>query len=204
MILNAFNFFIPKRDNDIHGTLFSTLTLAGSKDFLPNNQEGNKVQLATDGFNIICRSTLKPSGIIKVIEEKIEVEEGSIIQGVVTLSNYKQCAFTKAEMESFIATHNRKPRSSESHPYRFLNDEEFTEYFISLFAKNGMELIRHFSNPNPVGTFKMAKAKKYFRANDVSFQAKITDLELFKNAWFNGIGRAKTYGFGLIRAQVVG
>lgn len=204
MILNAYNFFMPKRDNDIHGTLFTTLTMAGSKDFLPNNPEGNKVQLATDGFNIICRSKLKPSGKFKSIEETIEFDEGSVIRGIVTLSNYKSCAFTKADLESFIAQHNRKPKYSETHPYRFLNDEEFTEYYVKLFEKNGMHITRHFSAPNPAGSLKMEKAKKYLRANDITFEAKILDVELFKNAWLNGIGRSKTYGFGLIRAQVVG
>ncbi len=34
---------------------------------------------------------------------------------------------------------------------------------------------------------------------DISFSATVGDLELFKTAWLNGIGRDKTYGFGMIR-----
>jgi CRISPR/Cas system endoribonuclease Cas6 (RAMP superfamily) len=37
------------------------------------------------------------------------------------------------------------------------------------------------------------------QTRDISFSATVGDLELFKTAWLNGIGRDKTYGFGMIR-----
>lgn len=203
MILKAYNFFIPKRNNDLHGTLFSTLTLAGVKDFVPENPNRSKVQLATDGFNIICRASTQPNHPIASREEVLEVNAGDTVRGIVTLSSYKQCAFTKEETEEFKRKHNRMPTSTESHPYKMLNDDEFRDLYTKLLANAGLEITRHVVNPNPVGAFKMAKAKKFFKALDVAFEAKVTDLEKLEFVWFNGIGRVKTYGFGMIRIQVV-
>lgn len=203
MILKAYHFYIPKRDNDLHGTLFATLTLAGVVDFVPHNPNRIKVQLATDGFNIICRASKQPNHPIASKEYVLDVNTGDTVRGIVTLSSYKQCAFTAEETEAFKRKHNRMPKSSESHPYKMLNEEEFCELYTRLLANAGLDVTRHIVNPNPVGAFKMAKASKFFKALDVSFEAKVTDLEKLEFAWLNGIGRAKTYGFGMIRIQVV-
>lgn len=204
MILKAYNFFIPKRDNDLHGTLFSTLTLAGVKDFVPTNPNRSKVQLATDGLNIICRASKEPNFPILSKPEVLNIECGNTVRGLVTLSNYKQCCFTADETAKFKAKHNRLPTSTEAHPYKILNDQEFENLYTHLLERAGLKISRHVVNQNPAGVLKMAKVKKVFKALDVAFEADVTDLEKLEFAWHNGIGRAKTFGFGMIRIQVVG
>lgn len=201
MKITAYNLMLSntKKKRDLHNTLFQALETFNNTDFIPGNPENNKIIFAHSKGQIHTRSKVKPTNLPSA-EEIIDIEIDKKITAKVTLSNYKQCAFSSAEIQNFVDKNGRLPKYSESHAYKTLNTNEFETYVIYLLTRAGLKDIslkqirRH-----PLSSFLFEKRNISFPAYDVYFTASIQELDAFQNAWLNGIGRAKTYGFGMIQ-----
>lgn len=203
MKLSAYSFALRTQGNDLHGTLFSTLELAGIKDFTPQSPNPKKIIFHCENFYIFCRTEHKPNAMISVKEETLNVEVGSLIDVDVTLSNYRQCGLTKQEAQEYLEKHGKQATGTASRRYRLLNEEQFEEMYMRLFKQSGMKVHESSFKRHPACNFRMSKGDKFFNALEVNVKATIEDLELFRAAWYNGIGRTKTYGFGKLRVETI-
>ncbi|MBF4453925.1 hypothetical protein IRT38_00655 (plasmid) [Acinetobacter sp. SK-43] len=194
--MKAFNFAFKQAGPDLHTTLFNNLKRLNNHDFDLKNENRAKLVFHSINERIMVRSAIKPSGITS-IEETLDVEQGNRIKGTVTLSQIKQCYLSKDEIANFIKEKGREPNNKEIYPYLLMTGERLDQYIVTLFAKSGMNLEKFIHIENGSRYFK--KTDTSFKAIDVVFEAKITDIQLFEKAWYNGIGRYKTMGFGMLR-----
>lgn len=202
--MQAYLIVLPQQGNDLHGTLFNALRQAGIKDFLPENPDRKSIVFHTNGKHIIARTNgVLENSPIPMISETLNVNEGDRIRGVVTLSRDRQTMIAPEDRAAFLEKHGRLPKTSENHKYIRMTDDDLSEYIPSLFAKAGLVDVQFKPSNSPLSYQQMAKRKKSFKTVDINFEAKIADLVAFEQAWFNGIGKTKTYGFGMIRAVAV-
>ena len=196
-------FVLPQRGNDLHMTLFKQLERDGVKEFLPDNENRKSLTFHTNGKYIIARTntSLEQHGIPMSVET-LDAENGSVITGRVTLSRDRKIMTSQEERAEFVAKHNRLPKSGENHKNIRMTDEQVTEYIPELFKKAGLNADVFKISDSPLNYQAMSKRKKNFKTMDISFVATVTDIEAFEQAWFNGIGQVKTYGFGMIRAVI--
>lgn len=200
-MMKAALFMLPQQNNDLHSTLFNTLRELGIKDFLPSNPDRKRIVFYSNGKFIVARfSSPVEQSQIPVIEETLDVKQGSQITAIVTLNRDRQILIPKEEREAFIAAKGRLPKSSENHKYIRMTDEDLAEYAPALLGKAGLKIIELKIAPSPITKILMKKHGLYYKPVDVSFKAEITDIEAFTKAWYEGVGRTKTYGFGMIRA----
>lgn len=197
--MKAFNFAVLQRGNDVHNTLFDTLKILKNHDFDLKNKNCSKITFCTLSDKIFVRSPIKPKGIPSR-EENLNVSLGTSIKGVVTLSQLKQCYFSKEEIMDFTVKHQREPTKTEAYPYILLEGDRLNRYIEDALCNAGLNLKKYTHVEN--GYRYYAKARKSFKAIDVMFEATISDLEKFEDAWFKGIGRNKTIGFGMLRVVV--
>ncbi|EOZ8645473.1 hypothetical protein ACQWTT_001224 [Acinetobacter baumannii] len=194
--MKAYNFAFKQVGQDLHSTLFNNLKRLQNHDFDLKNENRAKLIFHSVNERIMVRSPIKPSGIDS-IEENLNVEKGSKIKGVVTLSQIKQCYLSKEEIANFIKEKGREPKGKEIYPYILMTGERLDQYIINLFEKAGMLLDKFIHIEN--GSRYFRKTDTSFKAIDVIFEASITDLDAFEKAWYTGIGRYKTMGFGMLR-----
>lgn len=194
--MKAYSFAFPQRGPDLHKALFNQLKEKNNHDFDQKNE--NRAKLIFHGIEnrIMARSAIKPQGLISK-EEILNVEQGSKIKGYVTLSRMKQSYLSKSEIDSFTQEKGREPSKKELYPYINLEGDRLEEYLSNLFIKAGLQMDHFIDLDN--GQIHFSKTKTTFKAMDIVFEATITDLSEFEHAWFNGIGRYKTMGFGMLR-----
>lgn len=199
--MQAYLFYLPQQGNDLHMTLLKAFERNGILDFSPDNPKRKSLVFHTNGKIIHARTNAKlDNPNIGMSTEKLDVENGSVIIGKVTLSRDRSMMISPEKREAFIREHNRLPKSSENHVTRRMTDEQVNEYIPNLFAKAGMSIIEFKISESPLRFHALSSHKKKLKTMDISFTATITDIEAFEHAWFNGIGQKKTYGFGMIRA----
>lgn len=194
----GFIFALRKHDYDIHSTVFNLFKALKIKDFTPNHPETKPIIFHVNGDHIICRTNAQVAGI-PVKEEHFDVTSGDFIEGTVTLPrDVPKLTMTKDQFDDFLKKNGRKPKYTESHKYTRLTDEQLPEYALNILVKAGLEIQEiKFSD----GAYHLISGRgKSLKAVDVHFKAQIKDFPLFEQAWFNGIGRNKTYGFGMLRA----
>lgn len=202
--MQAYLIFLPQQGNDLHGTLFNAFRHFGIKDFLPDNPDRKSIVFHTNGKHIIARANAPlKNNQIPFVEETLDVKEGDTIRGIVTLSRDRQIMIPKEERLAFIKNNGRLPKTNENHKYIRMTDDDLNEYIPGLLAKAGLVEIKFKATNSPLNYQLMSKRKKSFKTVDINFEAKVADLTIFEHAWLNGIGKTKTYGFGMIRAVAV-
>lgn len=194
--MKAYNFAFPQKGPDLHEALFNALKQKGNRDFDLKNENRTKIIFHSIADKIMVRSAIKPDGIISR-EEILEVTNGDQIKGIVTLSQYKQSFLSLEQIEAFTASKGRKPNKKEIYPYVLLTEDRLNEYVHNIFERAGMKLTKFIDIDSGDRHFKKNNMK--FKAIDIVFEATVTDLSAFEPAWFNGIGRYKTMGFGMLR-----
>ena len=202
--MQAYLIFLPQQGNDLHMTLFKAFERAGILDFSPDNPRRKNMVFHTNGKHIIARTNeVLDQCPIPMVSETLDAVNGSLISGVVTLSRERRIMVPREERQAFIDKHGRLPKSNENHRNIRMTDDQVNEYIPTLFEKAGLSDVEFKISASPLSYQAMSKRKKNFKTMDISFTAKITDLEAFEHAWFNGIGQVKTYGFGMIRAGII-
>lgn len=198
----GFHMAIPYIDSDVHGAVFRTLAAAKIRDFFPDNPNRKSIVFAPFNEYIIIRSS---GDVPKASAKKVtlDVVSGDSITGSVTLSRDLQIMRSKEERMAFEKKHGRRAKNAENHEYIKLEGERLDNYLTKLFTKAGLS---DFEYKEGVSTRKHHLAKrgdtaKPLETMEISFTAKIVDLEAFEHAWLNGIGRYKTYGFGMLRVS---
>lgn len=198
----GYHMAIPYVDSDVHGAVFRTMASANIRDFLPDNPNRKSIVFAPFNEYIIIRSS---GDIPKALAKKVtlDVTCGDSITGSVTLSRNLQVMRSKEERMAFEKQHGRKAKNAENHDYIRLEGERLDNYLSKLFTKAGLS---DFEYKEGVSTrkehaIKRSNISKPLETMEISFTAKIVDLEAFENAWLNGIGRYKTYGFGMLRVS---
>ena len=201
--MQSYLMFLPQQGNDLHMTLFKALERSGIKDFAPDNPQRKNIVFHTNGKHIIARtSSVLDGNPIPMSKETLDVVNGSEIQAIVTLSRDRRIMTSKEEREAFIKKHKRLPKSNENHINIRMTDDDVNAYIPTLLEKAGLSDVVFKISDSPLSYQDMSKRRKSFKTMDISFTAKVTDLEAFEQAWLNGIGQVKTYGFGMIRAAV--
>lgn len=202
--MQAYLMFLPQQSNDLHMTLFKAFERAGIQDFAPDNPQRKSIVFHTNGKYIIARTREVLDGSpIPMAVETLDAVNGSEIRGIVTLSRERKIMTSKEERAAFIEKHNRQPKTNENHINIRMTDEDVNAYIPGLFEKAGLSDVVFKISSSPLSYQAMSKRRKNLKTMDISFTAKITDLEAFEQAWFNGIGQVKTYGFGMIRGVVI-
>lgn len=196
--MKGYIFALKKHDYDLHTTVFNLMKAYKIKHFTPEHPETKPLVFHLNGEYIICRTTSKVDPIPVQVQE-LEVEKNEVIEGTVTLPrDIPKLVMNKAQFEEFIQKKGRKPKYSETHKYMRLTDEELPDYANKLLQKSGLDVLEMKFSDN--GYRLISGRNKSLKAVDVHFKATIQDITQFEQAWFNGIGRNKTYGFGMIRA----
>lgn len=199
--MKGYIFALKKHDYDVHTTVFNLLKSLNIKHFTPSHHDPKPIVFHLNGQYIICRTNSKVDPI-PVEGQELDVDGGDFIEGTVTLPrDIPKLIFNKEQVDEFILKHRRKPKYTESHKDVRLTDEQLPEYAEKILNKAGLEI--HEIKFSDDGYRLISGRNKSIKAVDVHFKAKISDLSLFEQAWFNGIGRNKTYGFGMIRAVKV-
>lgn len=197
-------FFIPQQGNDLHMTLFKKLEREGIQYFLPDNPNRKSLVFHTNGKYIVAR-TNTPLDLLSfpATTETLNAVNGSKVTGSITLSRDRKIMTSPEERAEFFNKHKRLPKSGENHRNIRMTDEQVLEYIPQLFAKAGLEIEDFNISNSPLNYQAMSKRKKNIKTMDISFTATVTDVLAFEEAWINGIGQLKTYGFGMIRAVTV-
>lgn len=202
--MKAYLISFPQQGNDLHMTLFKALEREGIRDFSPDNPRRKSIVFHTTGKYIIARTNgALDQASTPVSCETLDAINGSLISGIVTLSRDRKAMVSKEERIAFIQKHGRLPKTNENHKNIRMTDDQVNEYIPTLFEKAGLSDIEIKISESPLSYQAMSKRKKNFKTMDISFTAKIVDIEAFEYAWFNGIGQIKTYGFGMIRAGII-
>lgn len=196
--MKGYIFALKKHDYDLHSTVFNLLKANGIKNFTPEYHNTQPIVFHVDGQYIICRTTSAVEKIPVQVQE-LDITDNDVIKGIVTLPrDLPKLLMDKNQFDEFIEKNGRKPKYSESHKYVRLADEELPEYANKLLQKSGLIVDEMKFTDN--GYRLISGRNKSLKAVDVHFKATVQDLTLFEKAWFGGIGRNKTYGFGMIRA----
>lgn len=199
--MKAMMFMLPQQGSDLHSTLFNKLRELRINDFCPSNPERNRIVFYSNGQFIVARCSAPiNSTLLPLIDENLNVEKGSRIKAIVTLNRDRQIMCSKDERVAFIEKHGRLPKSSENHKYIRMSDIQVAEYAPIILERAGLRIIDLKVSPSPITKISMTKRGLHYKPVDVSFEAEIMDLEAFSKAWYEGVGRTKTYGFGMIRA----
>ena len=202
--MKAYLISFPQQGNDLHMTLFKALEREGIRDFSPDNPRRKSIVFHTTGKYIIARTNgALDQASTPVSCETLDAINGSLISGIVTLSRDRKAMVSKEGRIAFIQKHGRLPKTNENHKNIRMTDDQVNEYIPTLFEKAGLSDIEIKISESPLSYQAMSKRKKNFKTMDISFTAKIVDIEAFEYAWFNGIGQIKTYGFGMIRAGII-
>lgn len=195
---------LPQQNSDLHSTLFNMLRQLGIKDFLPNNVDRKRIVFHSNGKFIVARlSEPLDQAVVPLIEENLDVQNSDHITAIVTLNRDRQIMISPEERKLFQERFNRLPKSSESHKYIRMTDDDLIEYVPKLLEKAGLKVGELKITESPLPKITMKKRGFYYKPVDISFSAEIIDITAFSKAWYEGIGRTKTYGFGMIRAVKV-
>lgn len=188
---NCFALTHPENEKDLFKYIFR-------KMFRRNKVEtfsSAKVIFYTDGKHIYLRTCVSDSKI-PMAQENIELEHGQKITGKIMVPLNRECSFNRQEIEEYIAEHGAPPKGNSGKKRKNLTAIEASDFIQNALSCKGLVNVSVFEKHDgpqlrilniPVKTI------------DLSFSANVEDLELFKTAWLNGIGRDKTYGFGMIR-----
>lgn len=196
--MKGFIFALRKQNYDYHSTVFNLLKSLNIKDFTPNHTDSKPLLFHVNGQYIICRTSAEVAGI-PLTEQVLEVDVGDLLEGTVTLPrDTPKITMDKQQFDEFVKNKGRKPKYAESHKYTRLTDDEIPKYATKLLEKAGLDIQElKFTD----GGYHLISGRgKSIKSVDIHFTVKVHDLAQFEQAWFNGIGRNKTYGFGMIRA----
>lgn len=195
--MKSYIFALRKQDYDLHSTVFSLFKALNIRDFTPNHPDKKTILFYANKQFIICRTNGQIDGI-PLKEEFCDFKKNEMITGSITLPrDTPKSIMTKAQFDAYVEKHGRKPKYSQQVKYHRLLDEEIPEYATRLLNTAGLEIQQLKFNDG--SDFAVSGRNKAIRSVDIHFDAKIVDIDAFKNAWFNGIGRNKTYGFGMLR-----
>ncbi|WP_436659651.1 hypothetical protein [Acinetobacter sp. P1(2025)] len=194
-------FAIRKTSSDLHTKVFDTLRNAGIAEF--SKEGGQKIIFASKEERIVARVACElPS--VKTIREELDVAKGSRIKFLLTLPTEVVRAYPSERNREFMRLNNRMPSYRESHTTVFYEADspEYKEYVLGLLGRNGLTDISIDSLLYHAPVY-VSKKNRVVHCCDVVATATISDFEVFSTAWFNGVGRLKTYGFGMIRAVAI-
>lgn len=182
MKLSAYKFAIPRFQAYSHGQLFDFF-----KDkAIPDYTEHKVIFAASERF-ILVRTAHLAKGI-PAKEDVVELKHK--VKGHVLLASLVQKRFYKDD------------GTSDQRYVNMLNEPEwFNSHITNLLEKAGLKNIKYeFVTTPPVYAVQKFK-RSAIPTVDVSFTAEIDNPELLEKAWINGIGRLKTYGFGMLRIE---
>lgn len=181
MNLKSWLIAIPQQGNTAHMQLFTKLK-ADKQDW--SSREGNRlVQFVVINGIIIARVNQMPIEIPSV-EYKIEVKNKQKVKLVIR----------------WMRNNNkRKP------PYTVTpqSDEKIMQSVSESLQQNGVN-VESIDVVDVTPEIMFAK-NKYIKlpAVDVGVIGEIQDVNKFAQAWYRGLGRYKTYGFGMIREKLL-
>jgi hypothetical protein len=199
MILDSYLFAFERNSNDIHSQVFNTLKDSKIIDFTNKAIDKKPILLFATAQQIICRTNAHVVGI-STKESRLEVELDDHLKGILTIPmDLPRMVMNMEQVAEYIKEHNKKPKYNQTHKYYRMNEEQAKEYALNQLNKAGLEVLEDLRLID-VGKRQVSGTKKVIKAMDVGFRAKITDLDKLKFAWFHGVCRNKTYGFGMIRA----
>ena len=154
-----------------------------------------KVIFFTDGKHIYLRTCVSDVKI-PMAKEYIEFSHGQQITGKIMVPLNRECSFNRQEIEEYISVHGEKPKGNSGKKRKNLTADEAAEFTKNALSSKGLldvTIIEQQCGPQ------LSILNIPVQTRDISFSATVGDLVLFKTAWLNGIGRDKTYGFGMIR-----
>ena len=90
--------------------------------------------------------------------------------------------------------------------YPIVDPDELVSWFINKASLNGMHVDKSTLDLQDRGITRIYKPDNVLVLNRVTYagRLRVTDQELFKNAFINGFGQAKAYGFGLLEIRPAG
>lgn len=195
--MKSYIFALKRQNYDIHGTVFNLLKAYNIKDFTPNNPNKKPITFYDNGDYIVCRTNAMVSNIPMQVEE-VNFNEGDELEMHVNLPRvYPKSILNKQQIDEFIKEKNRKPKHSEAFQYKILSDDEVVSYATDVLQRAGLEAkdLKVFD-----GRFYLVTGRnKALKSAEIRFRAKVIDVKALENAWFVGVGRNKTYGFGTLR-----
>ena len=112
----------------------------------------------------------------------------------------KELIITGGEQVNFIVSfHTSKRLTGSSKVIAVTDEEQRLEKLVKIAAKNGFEILS--AQQVDDCSMKLKKKQNAFSLAGGLFyvQAKISDKGLFEQAFINGIGRKRNFGFGQIR-----
>lgn len=190
----AANYFAvthPEGVTDIYKYVFQKML----KKNRVNTFYSSKIIYFTNGQHI-CIRTLASDELIPMATESYDLTLGQTISGQVMVPLNRECSFTAKENEEYIAEHGVPPKGNSGKKRRNLTSDEAIDFITTALLNKGLsdlEITDYTSGPQiNIMNFTVDTI-------DIAFTAKATDLELFQTAWLHGVGRDKTYGFGMIR-----
>lgn len=187
MNLKGYLFALPKRGNDLHSQVFKALKTAHVSQFTKE-----KLQLCAVDDLIICRSNNPvENGKIATVVESYTFSEGDKVPFTISLTPKVEVAL-RDETGRFY--HPKRSKYVSMDP----ESEDFKEYLTTLFEKHGMSRITSLLIQEEPLVY-VNKAHRCFPCAKIVGETRITNEEKFANAFQRGIGRQKTYGFGMLR-----
>ena len=131
-------------------------------------------------------------------KETYELALNQVITGKVMVALNRECSFTRQEIEEYIAINGSQPKGNSGKKRKNLTAEEAITFTKSALSKKGLtnvNILSYRSGP------RLNIMKIDVETMDIEFSGTVHDLREFESAWLYGIGRDKTYGFGMIRLQ---
>lgn len=181
----------PYHINDLHSYLFVQLF---SKNKV-NCFQKKKVIYFTNGDYIFIRTQVSDEYISMAVETaKICLSKKIVAKVMVALN--RSVALNIAEIEEYRNKNNCLPTGKHGKRRMNLSVDEAKMFTTKALENAGVQNIDYLSNTSGP---RLKICGFDVDTVDLEFSCDLVDPELFKEAWLNGIGRDKIYGFGMIR-----
>lgn len=193
-----------------HESLFKVLV----QDSLIESAELNKK-------NSVNKWLTKPTGEKNISERKVQfVELDDYIFARLNCKpntlHYKETSFELKPLDqveivvNFPAVYERRRSFKKNElgeyevlPRKYLSDIEKLEYATRMLSTTGIEFdkVEFTENENRTIYFRKNRQTLTLLSYEVRVTATVTDPQLLLTAYQNGIGRRKTWGFGMLRIE---
>lgn len=150
-----------------------------------SSREGNRlVQFVELQGRIIARVNQKPL-MIPCIPHELMLKPGMALQ----LS---------------IRVMRNKTSTSPPYNYRPMSRAEIHDGLVARLEQKGFTVTSLDMTDGDTVWFKGVNGKRVLNPSvDTVIQGSVHDIKAFANAWYHGIGRRRTYGFGMIREKLL-
>lgn len=188
---NYFAVTHPAGVTDIHNYVFRQMI----KKNKVNTFLSTKVIFFTNGTHICLRTTATDEHI-PMSTETFNLSLGQKITGKVMIPLNRECGFSSQEIEEYKEIHGEAPKGNKGKKRKNLTVEEATQFTLTALEKKGLSQVS-FTKSEPGPELQILKFK--VDTVDLEFTAVVEDLIEFEQGWLHGVGRDKTFGFGMIR-----